>query len=197
MVQLTDSSIIKALQEGDGVVFEQVFKLHYEGLCRYGATLLKDGDGAEEVVQQIFCRIWEKQKELEIEKSVRVYLYRSVHNACLNVLKHQKIRRKYQQVQEKTGIREFFDEDKAATGELQQKIAEAIDALPPQCGLIFKMSRWEDKKYATIAAELAISVKTVENQMGKALAILRSSLTDYLGIYWIFFLLNGEINNLF
>jgi RNA polymerase sigma-70 factor, ECF subfamily len=180
MVQWTDSHILNALQKGDNAAFEHVFLQHYESLCRYGATLLKDTDAAEEVVQQIFCRLWEKKEELVIEKSLKVYLFRAVHNASLNVMKHGKVRRQYREVQLKTANSFVWEADRSLKGELQQKIADAMNELPPQCGLIFKMSRLDEKKYAEIAKELNISIKTVENQMGKALAMMRKSLSDYM-----------------
>jgi RNA polymerase sigma-70 factor, ECF subfamily len=197
MVQWTDSHILNALQKGDNAAFEHVFLLHYESLCRYGSTLLKDPDAAEEVVQQIFYRLWEKKEELVIEKSLKVYLFRAVHNASLNVIKHGKVRRRYQELQLKTANSSAWEIDRSLKTELQQKIVAAMDELPPQCGLIFKMSRLEEKKYAEIAEELTISVKTVENQMGKALALMRKSLSEYLTIIFSLVLLRELVNIIF
>lgn len=197
MVQWTDSHILKALQKGDDAAFEHVFLQHYESLCRYGSTLLKDADAAEEVVQQIFYRLWEKKEELVIEKSVKVYLFRAVHNASLNVIKHVKVRKQYREVQLKTADSFVWEADRSLNGELQKKIVEAMDKLPPQCGLIFKKSRLEEKKYAEIADELNISIKTVENQMGKALALMRKSLSDYLLTTIFSLMLLFELVNLF
>ena len=90
-MQLSDKEIAEALQAGNENVFEQMFRLHYQRLCNYAAGILNDMDDAEEVVQQMFLNVWEKRMTMEISVSFKSYLYRAVHNACLNKLKQKKI----------------------------------------------------------------------------------------------------------
>ena len=115
-----------------------------------------------------------------IETSIVHFLQR-VHNAALNRIKHGKVRKLY--AEEQMGL---YTSEPAShlslQNELQQQIEQAIESLPEQCRLVFKLSRFEELKYAEIAALLGISIKTVENQMGKALKVMREKLKDYLVI---------------
>lgn len=166
--------------------FELVFKEYYEGLCHYANMVLKDMDHAEEVVQSTFVRIWEKKALVNIEGSVKSYLYRAVHNSSLNEIKHKKVREKYFEMQKQDEpISEMHSEGQLK--ELEKRIEEALQRLPEQCGLIFRMSRYRHLKYREIADILGISVKTVENQMGKALKLMRMNLADYLGVILLLF----------
>lgn len=159
--------------------FEQVFHAYYKLLVVYAKTLLKDNDDAEDIVQQVFISIWEKRLSIEVHTSLRALLYKSVHNACLNRIKQHAVRDKYA-----ADARHHLDKETTDTGiqqkELQKNIEQALTALPGQCGRIFRMSRFDQLKYQEIADELGLSVKTVENQMGKALKIMKEQLKDYL-----------------
>jgi RNA polymerase sigma-70 factor (ECF subfamily) len=138
-------------------------------------------DEAEEVVQGTFIGFWEKRENLQIETSLKAYLYRSVRNSCLNEIKRQKVRQVHAQavLQQEVQVAEASDHD-ALKIELEDRIHHAIQTLPEQCRLIFKMSRFEELKYQEIADQLGLSIKTVENQIGKALKVLREQLKDYL-----------------
>jgi RNA polymerase sigma-70 factor (family 1) len=175
------------ISKGDKAAFEQVFRLHYQALCRYALPLIKDLDEAEEVVQHVFFNIWNKRTELQVSSSLKSYLYRAVHNDCLNRLKHGKIRMLYAEDYKKTQDGSFADASATLQAkELGRHIHEALDALPEQCGQVFRMSRFEQLKYSEIAERLGISVKTVENHMGKALKLMRESLKDYLpALLWL------------
>jgi RNA polymerase sigma-70 factor (ECF subfamily) len=176
-----DTDFLHKVKLGDIEAFESVFKSYYAPLVGYGRTIVKDSDEAEDIVQQVFVSIWEKRTEMEVHTSLRGLLYRSVYNACLNRIKHNKIRMSYARETQLTNSSSFNQED-IRQKELQKKIDDAINSLPEQCGKIFKMSRFDEMKYQEIADKLGLSVKTVENQMGKALKIMRENLKDYLPI---------------
>ena len=170
----------------DEKAFEQLFKANYQSLCRRAFTLLKDMNEAEETVQQVFVGVWEKRREMQVKESIKGYLFKAVHNASLNRIKHRNVRMRY--VQE---VQTLYQSDPPVTeislaNELQSRISSAIESLPEQCRMVFKLSRFEEMKYAEIAAHLGISIKTVENQMGKALKILRGLLKDYMMLIFIF-----------
>ena len=187
-MQLTDSEVVEAIRQGNERVFEQVFRKHYASLCHYANSFLKDQDDAEEVVQNVFCTWWEKRVFLDINISLKSYLYRAVHNHCLNRIKHLKIQDTYRQhnaeVLEQTQVSAT---EHLEHSDLENRLRKAIERLPEQCRLIFRLSRFEELKYAEIADQLGISVKTVENQIGKALKILRVQLADFLMIGWFIF----------
>jgi RNA polymerase sigma-70 factor (ECF subfamily) len=180
-VSLPDQEHLDALAAGDVTSFEMYFKSYYQPLCNYAYSFLQDKEEAEEIVQATFISVWEKRENISIRTSAKSYLYAMVRNACLNVIKHEKIKQKY--ASEELALATPGYESVAqvvASNELENRIHEAIEKLPEQCRLVFKLSRYEELKYNEIAEQLAISVKTVENHMGKALKIMREQLKDYL-----------------
>jgi len=174
------------LHAGSPLAFENVFKRYFKDLHRYAFSIVKDEATAEEMVQNIFLRLWEKREQITIEQSVQAYLYRAVFNECLNFLKSAKTRK--QRTAEMSGISQVHhtSPDNAAIKELQQKIDEAIAGLPEQCRIIFHMSRFEELRYRAIAERLGISEKTVENQVSKALKIMRRKLAAWLPALAVF-----------
>lgn len=189
---VTDKELIIGLRNGDELAFESIFKNYYERLCNYANTIINDMDEAEEMVQGTFLSLWEKHENVEIHTSMKSYLYRAVHNNCLNRIKHYKVRQEHSQ---ELKYQSEYSTDNASQDligmELEQQINLAIDSLPPQCSKVFKLSRFENLTYAEIAEQLDLSVKTIDNQMGKALKILREKLKDYLPyILWLFMFKN-------
>ena len=173
--------------------FEQLFKSHFKRLYAYAFTILKDETLAGEIVQNTFYKIWEKKGRVEIQTSVSAYLYRMVYNDSLNYLKHQRVKAAYHAYESWRSRHESDNAtSKVQVSELQQKLDTALKELPEQCRTIFQMSRFEELKYQEIAVKLGISVKTVENQMGKALRILRIKLAEYLPV--LIFILIETIN---
>lgn len=167
-----------------------VFREYYQPLVRYGNTLMKDPDETEDIVQQVFVSLWEKRQQLDIHTSIRAFLYRAVHNACLNKLKHHKVRAAHAEEWKHTQSQEETT-DLVQAAELNDRIEEAIAGLPEQCARIFKMSRFEHLKYQEIADQLGISLKTVENQMGKALRVIRESLREFMPLLLLFLIQQG------
>jgi len=167
--------------------FEGLFRTYYKPLHAYALSILKEMDQAEEIVQQVFVHLWEKQDQLGINQSATAYLYRAVHNRCLNQLKHEKVKAAYQQYSKLRPVDYPSAASRIQLSELQAKLDEALSALPEQCRTIFQLSRFEALRYQEIADRLSISVKTVENQMGKALRLLREKLADYLPLLLILF----------
>jgi len=172
----------------DKADFEKLFKLHYSHLCAYANTFLKDQMASEEVVQEVMFKIWVNRESLDIKTSMQSYLFRAVRNGCLNVLKHVDIREEFKAYNE--AIRnepQRSQEEEVIISELELKIRQAIDQLPMERKKVFILSRYEGLSYSEIANELGISVKTVENQVGKALKFLREELADYLPWLILFF----------
>jgi len=182
-VNLPDIQHWNELKDGDITAFEMFFKTYYQPLCNYAYTFIQDKDEAEEIVQSAFLSVWEKRHSLDIKTSLKSYLYTMVRNTSLNVIKHEKIKQKY--VGEALAVNEKSYESviqSVLSSELEERIHQAMEVLPEQCRLVFKLSRFEELKYAEIADQLDLSVKTVENHMGKALKIMREQLKDYLPV---------------
>ena len=180
-MEWTDSAIIQLLKDRDETGFEQVFKHYFKNLYKYALTILQDHDQAEDTVQNVFYKLWDKIDSLHFPDCLAAYLYRAVYNESLNHLKHKKVRRTYQTYITRT-MKDQTDgaQRKVMFSELERRLQTAINELPEQCRTIFQMSRFEELRYLDIAHRLGISVKTVENQMGKALKQLRVKLIDYL-----------------
>jgi RNA polymerase sigma-70 factor (ECF subfamily) len=152
-------------------------------LCTYALRFVKDTDTAEEIVQDLFYKLWEKRAELQINTSVKSYLFSAVHNRCLKYIEHRNVEARYRnyyllhesEIDSEPG-------DSAGYRELQGIIEHTLDSLPDRCGRIFRLNRFEGLKYHEIALKLSISVKTVEANMGKALKVLRKNLRNYVEV---------------
>lgn len=172
---------IHDFKTGSVETFEKVFHTYYSALVVYAKTILKDPGEAEDIVQQVFIGVWEKRSVMEIHTSLRALLYKSVYNACLNRIKQLNVRNKYA-ADVRYNLQNTTADEKIQQKELQSRIEQALNLLPEQCGKIFRLSRFEQRKYQEIADELGLSVKTIENQMGKALKIMKEQLKDYLPV---------------
>lgn len=162
-------------------LFRDLFYAYYANLHRYAFTMVKDNEVASDLVQTVFTNLWSQRKELLDEENIAGYLYKSVYNRSLNFIRDKKTRDQHLINASKSA--DNFTEDagnKVLAGELSERITRILATLPPQCRLIFEKSRLENKRYAEIAEELQLSVKTVEAQIGKALRIFRKGLKDYL-----------------
>jgi len=180
-MDFADDQLAVRLTHRDEVAFEQVFKTHYKNLYAYALTMLKNEADAEEMVQQVFFKLCERSEHLSFSGPIAAYLYRAVHNESLNFLKHQKVKAGHQlHVAYSMKNKTEHGQGKMMGKELENKFREALDALPEQCRTVFQLSRFEDMKYKEIADKLDISIKTVENHMGKALKLLRTKLVDFL-----------------
>jgi RNA polymerase sigma-70 factor (family 1) len=176
---ISDNEIIGRIRQGDEKQFESLFRSSYISLVRYARTLIKDHDTAEEIVQDLFFRLWNDRKKIKIESSLNGYLFRSVHNRCLHHIEHDKVVARYaeEMLYRKSGTQEDPSEI-LHYRELQARIAGILERLPERCGKIFYMSRFEGLKYSEIAEKLSVSVKTVESNMGRALKEFRKELTE-------------------
>jgi RNA polymerase sigma-70 factor (ECF subfamily) len=175
---IRDTEIIGRIRKGDVGQFELLFRSSYVSLVRYAKTLIKDHDTAEEIVQDLFFRLWKDKEKLNIESSLNGYLFRSVHNKCLHYIEHNRVVERhaeemlYQQSESLESPSDILNYK-----ELQEKVARILERLPERCGRIFTMSRFEGLKYSEIAERLSVSIKTVEANMGRALKEFRKELT--------------------
>jgi RNA polymerase sigma-70 factor (ECF subfamily) len=184
---------IADLKTGNAQVFEALFKQWYEPLCRYAHSLLHNLEEAEDVAQKTFCKLWEQREKLEIHTSIKSYLYKMVHNACLNLIKQWQIQSEHKEIIAHNSITaENSVEQLLGHKELNRRVELAIAALPERCRQVFVLSRMQHLSYVKIAETLQISPNTVETQIVKALKSLREKLKDYLwmGIWLLTTIIN-------
>jgi RNA polymerase sigma-70 factor (ECF subfamily) len=179
---MEEPDLIRKIRIGDEMAFERLFRLFYEALCRYAQSIVNEPELAEEIVQEMFVQLWEKRQTLDLHTGIRPYLYKAVHNRCLNQIKHQKVRVLHQQEVLVTTSEIIQPSNSAEFSELKGRFNQALLKLPEECRKVFKLSRENEFSYREIADFLGISIKTVENQMGKALRIMRDELRDFLPI---------------
>lgn len=183
-----DKYFEKVHSNSDYKAFEQIFHFFYNSLCNYALKYVKDATLAEEVVSDVFFKIWKNREQIQVASSFQHYIYRATRNQCLDYLKS---RRNMGVSIDEVGFYVYdiyaeSPEDELQTQELDNKIEKAIAALPQQCRLIFSMSREQGLKYREIAEKLGLSIKTVETQMGRALKALRNYLKDDIAALILF-----------
>lgn len=189
-----ESRILRQLKAGREEGYKYLFDHHYQVLCVIASRYVHDDFLAETIVGDVIFHLWEKRGTLEISTSLRSYLVQSVRNRCLDYLKSRPVR-----TEMPTGLEEDFPVISYAKGsdyplgrllekELEGEIAKSIDHLPDQSRKVFRMSRFENKKYGQIASELGISTDTVKYHVKRALALLRADLGKYLSLATLFLL---------
>jgi RNA polymerase sigma-70 factor (ECF subfamily) len=181
---LADFQIQRKIQGGDIREFEQLFLRYYEPLCRHADKILSDMDAAEDIVQEFFYQFWKNREAISVKFSLHAYLYQSIRINTLHYLQHLDIRRKYAEKvsREYKNMMEPHIQSSVEMNELEQVVCETLQKMPVRCACIFRMNRFEGKKYREIAGILAISQKTVEADMSKALQMMRESLKEYTTI---------------
>src|SRR5665648_2471 len=171
-----DHILYEEIKSGNEKAFNQAFDIYYSRLCYFVDTILHDFDLSRSVSQQVFVDLWIKREKLQVI-SLQSYLYQSVRNSALNILKHKKVESRYLSTLDKDEPGEMTNLMEEA--ELADRINRAIQKLPEKCREIFILCRFEELKYAEIADRLNISVKTVEMQISIALKKLRKELSDH------------------
>ena len=178
MYELSDAYLIQQVtNQSDYTAFEQLFHRHYSNLCRYAYTYLKAHDASEEVVSDVFLKIWKNREVLQIQSSISAYLVRATRNLAIDHLRYlNRQRRKTYDLVGDFQANDASPSDLIIGTETNRLIEAAIEALTPQAKLIFRMSRDSNMTQSDIAQKLNLSIKTVEAHMGRALKSLRESL---------------------
>jgi RNA polymerase sigma-70 factor (family 1) len=172
IIDVGEPTLLRRIANGDEEAFRQVYVFYYTRLYQFAYALVKIREPAEEIVEDVFVRIWQQRETIGSIHNIKVYLYTAIKNSSLNYLS-QKARQ---------SITEPFDhihigmestagtpEQILITAEMQQKIRLAVEALPPRCRMIFKLVREDGLKYREIAGVLNISVNTIDAQMAIAI----------------------------
>lgn len=184
----SDKFIINALQKGDVKIFKLLFDNYYNDLVKFAVRIIYKPEVAEEIVQDIFERLWLRRQEVEISHTISSYLYTSVRYRCINFLKS-----KIKNVVLEDDISKLDNKDENTPyddlifNNLTEALKASIETLPEQCQVIFKLSRNAGLSNSEIAEQLGISPKTVENQVTIALKKIREYLQKNWYVFFLFF----------
>lgn len=175
---ISDLELVEAIKGDDQKAYRALFDRYYKYLLVTAYAYVKDENTIRDLTQDVFLEIWRKRNSLNIN-NVKAYLRRSVINKALNYIKAQRM-----DFQESNDSFEVADnknvQEELEASQLQVIINEAIEGLPDRCRVIFALRRFEELSLKEIAQKLDISPKTVENQLTKALKILRKAVEPYL-----------------
>ncbi|MBC7896140.1 MAG: RNA polymerase sigma-70 factor [Cytophagaceae bacterium] len=176
-----DAELLRRLRLGDERALELVFRAHYPAMVAVVRRIVFAPDVAEELVQDVFFKLWTKRETLAEIDALKTYLYRAARNTALNHLRRLKLEQAHEEREAAKGEPVTIEatDDSATASEVTEAVHAAINRLPTRCREIFLMSREGGLTYGEIAAELGISIKTVETQMGRALKSLRLSLSQF------------------
>lgn len=194
MIQEAEN-IIRKIQTGDKQTFKRFFVLYYSRLCLYAENFICDPSLAEDIVQDVFFYIWDKRENLHINTSLESYIYRAVHNHCIQILRHQKTEEKYNRnslykLREAELLYPAMLNDNlnaAYSREFTKLLKDAINKLPDKTKEIFMYSRKLKLKNQEISKELGMSEKNVEYHISKALRMLKEELKNCLFTLFFFF----------
>jgi RNA polymerase sigma-70 factor (ECF subfamily) len=186
-MSLREKELITGLQLGNRSAFDSLFRNYYAGLCSFANTYVKSAYASEEIVQEVFVKLWENQNKINIHTSISAYLYKSVFNACMTYIKSSQA----------TGFKHIDLEDASIRNELmsmeladmefskifsedaESDLEAAISSLPDQCREIFIMCREDNQSYKEISKLLNVSKSTVKTQMSRAMNKILKQMEKY------------------
>jgi RNA polymerase sigma-70 factor (ECF subfamily) len=189
-MEYSNQQLIRAINQGDVSAFKELYRKYYVFLCLIAGHIVTDHADAEEIVSDVFVRLWNIREKIEINTSVKAYLVKAVHNTSLNYLEKSRRKNELTDSLHNSDYNLLVWDSDYPLGRLYEKeILEILDhgisTLPEACREIFLLSRDDEMKYSDIADKLRVSVNTVKTQMKIALAHLREHLKNYLVILLI------------
>lgn len=197
---MTDQRLIKEMQQNNMVAFGELYRRHHDYLVSFASLNVGKMNIAEDIVHDVFIKLWQNKGNIEPVDSLRPYLLRAVHNNSLNILRNESkclgFRNEYVEKIERAAS-SIYNPDKNEVikslyvKDAQKRIEEAVNMLPERCRLIFRMYYIEGYPHKDISTKLGISVRTVENQIYKAVKFMREHLPEEI---FTFLLLSGNFN---
>ncbi len=183
-----DRVLVMRMKRGDMKAFQELFVTYGEKLYEFSFSYLKDSFVAEEIVQDVFLRIWEIKDDIDEDRSFKSFIYQMTVNKVFNHMKHQVVRQKYEKYLLNSD-HSFGDSPEAQLqlSELDQRIRALLQKIPEQQRNVFKLSRIEGLSNPEIADKLNLSIRTVENQIYRTTKFLKEHLKgEYLFILFCF-----------
>ena len=190
-MEFSNPQLLNSIRQGDIAAFEELHKRYYIYLCLVAGHIVRNHSDAEDIVSDVFVKLWNIRERIDITTSIKAYLVKAVHNTSVNYLERYKISNKLTDSLSNSDYKLLAWDSDYPLGRLYEKeimniLDQGIRTLPDACREIFLLSRDKNMKYIDIADKLGISVNTVKTQMKIALARLRETLKDYLMIILFF-----------
>lgn len=184
-----EKEIYNKIKQGDEKSFDILFKSYFPSLCRYAFDILNDKENSGEVVLDVFMKFWESRDSLTISTTIKGYLFRMVHNRCLNFIRDRKAENKPEIVS--LDDRQYVSAlinletppeiiEKLFSEHIESRLKQALDSLPPQCREIFILCRFANLSYPEVARKMNLSLSTVKTQMVRAITKLKVILDEEL-----------------
>lgn len=173
-MDFSDENLVKDLDNRDMEAFTAIYDQYVYSLRRFAIVLLNNKHDAEDVVADVFVKMWQMRDRLTTEKNIKAFLFISVRNACLSVLRREQVRMNNRPAELETAQDSDIPDEILIATELRNRIRDEIERLPPQCRTVLKMTIYEGKKTAEIAELLNISCQTVTNHKSRAFQLIRS-----------------------
>ena len=176
----SEYELISSIKSGDSAAFRELFLTYCQPLIRFANRFINDVTLAEDIVQEVYLKIWLNRQNLNPKLNIKSYLFVAVKNQTFKQLRQQKIRRTFDEKPQFFPPHIPTPEDIFNSKEVESTVLKAIEELPTKCRLIFSMNRFDRLTYSEIAEILNLSVKTIETQMGRALVHLRQRLKHFI-----------------
>jgi len=178
-----DRDLARRIRKGDHDAFRELFRTYADALCSFAADHVGDRV-AEDIVQRVFCDLWDRREKWSPPGNVKAYLYRAVRNTALDHLDRRDLERDWKdEEKERDRARgKIAPVDALQHQEMSRAMDQAVEELPERRRMIYRMARHHDMTYSEIATALDIAPKTVENQMGRALKTLRNHIKRFVSL---------------
>ena len=172
------AKISKRIKQGDVEAFESLFTSHFKLVYRYIHKISKDHSLSLDTAQETFISLWTHRESIDNDRSIVGFLYKTAHNRYMDQCRKDQRQQILKQEFYIRKMSELIEEDKSQRSKKVKLLREEMALLPPKCREIFELAKLDGLKYKEIAVKLKVSIKTVENQMGIALAKLREALKE-------------------
>lgn len=190
--------ILQKIAKGDMQAFEMFYKKYHYRLFMYARKFIADDEAIRDILQEFFTDFWENRRKFDIHTTPEGYIFRSIHNRCIDYIRKSTIRNDFTDLADvrlnEIKARYFFTENGPLNTVFSEDIEAIVDKviadLPEQCRRVFLMSRKEGISTREIAEAMSLSPRTVESHVYRVLKILKTNLSDYLALSlggWIFF----------
>ncbi|KAA2241280.1 RNA polymerase sigma-70 factor [Chitinophaga agrisoli] len=170
---MNETVLIDGLKKGEEAVLRQLFEQLYPRLCHFARGILQNDIEAEDLVQEAFMKLWRQRQQFSSYAAVRSFLYTSIRNAALNILKHQRVVREHAGAENASEAEEINAEHHLIAAEVSGQLQQALAKLPPGCKQVMELGYLQGLRNNEIANLLQVSVNTIKTQKARGLYLLK------------------------